>query len=408
MHLPSLFARRYLVSKKSTQAINILSGISVLGMLVGSMGLVLVLSVFNGFESLVVSLYDKFYPEIIISPKSGKFFNESSIHYDDLKKVNGIKAYSLQLEEKALLRYGDNQYIATVRGVDTNFIKVNSMKNSMFHGQFLLHNNGSSFAVVGAGIEQALGLNYDNPFNELSIYIPKKGVSYVLNPEDAFNRELIRPMGSFSIQQEFDMEYVFVPIEFMRTLLNESSSVSAISIAINPDANVAEIKKELKNICGNNFEILDRYEQNKSLYSIMRIEKWVVYAILTFILIVAAFNIIGSLSMLIIDKRKDINILRVMGADLPSIKKIFLFEGILLSFIGCTFGFIISVILILLQEKFGLIEIGGGTFVVSSYPVKMQLMDFILVFFTVMSIGVIASWIPMMRKMNNPTRLSFE
>lgn len=408
MHLPSLFARRYLVSKKSTQAINILSGISVLGMLVGSMGLVLVLSVFNGFESLVVSLYDKFYPEIIISPSTGKFFSENSIHYDELKKVDGIKAYSLQLEEKALLRYGDNQYIATVRGVDSNFTQISSVQSSMFHGQFLLHSNSYPYAVVGAGIEQALGLNYENPFNELSIYIPKKGVSYVLNPEDAFNRELIRPIGSFSIQQEFDMEYVFVPIEFIRTLLNEPESVSAISIAINSGANVDRIKSDLKRICGKNFEVLDRYEQNKSLYAIMKIEKWVVYAILTFILIVAAFNIIGSLSMLIIDKRKDINILRVMGADLPSIKKIFLYEGILLSFIGCVSGFILSVILILLQKKFGLIEIGGGTFVVNAYPVKMQLMDFVLVFFTVMGIGVMASWIPMMRKMNNPTRLSFE
>ncbi len=408
MHLPSLFARRYLISKKSTQAINVLSGISVLGMLVGSMGLVLVLSVFNGFESLVVSLYDKFYPEIVITPTSGKFFNADSIHYDELIKVNGLKAYTLQLEEKALLRYGDKQYIATVRGVDSNFTQVNALNNSMFHGEFLLNNNGSKYAVVGAGIEQALGLNYYDPFNDLSIYIPKKGISYALNPEDAFNREMIHPIGSFSIQQEFDMEYVFVPIEFMRTLLNEPASVSSIAIALNPGANADRIKTAIKKICGKKFEVLDRYEQNKSLYAIMKIEKWVVYAILTFILIVAAFNIIGSLSMLIIDKRKDINILRVMGADLPSIKKIFLYEGILLSFIGCTLGFIFSVTLIVAQQKFGLIEIGGGTFVINAYPVKMQWMDFVLVFFTVMGIGLLASWVPMMRKINNPTRLSFE
>lgn len=160
--------------------------------------------------------------------------------------MDGIKAYSLQLEEKALLRYGDNQYIATVRGVDSNFTQISSVQNSMFHGQFLLHSNSYPYAVVGAGIEQALGLNYENPFNELSIYIPKKGVSYVLNPENAFNRELIRPIGSFSIQQEFDMEYVFVPIEFMRTLLNEPESVSGISIAVKTGANVDRIKSELK------------------------------------------------------------------------------------------------------------------------------------------------------------------
>lgn len=408
MHLPALFARRYLVSKKSTQSINILSGISVLGMLVGSMGLVLVLSVFNGFEDLVLNLYNKFYPELIISPAKGKFFNEKAIHWDELNRVEGINAYSMQLEEKALLRYGDNQYIATVRGVDSNFTRVSSVQNSMFHGQFQLKNNNADFAIVGAGIEQALGLNYDNPFNDLTIYIPKKGVSYVMNPEEAFNRQIIQPLGSFSIQQEFDLEYVFVPLSFMRTLLNSPEDVSAVSISLKPGANIYRVKSALKKICGNNFEVLDRYEQNKTLYAVMRVEKWVVYAVLTFILIVAAFNIIGSLSMLIIDKRKDINILRVMGADLPSIKRIFLYEGVLLSFIGCIFGFIFSVILILLQQKFGFIEIGGGTFVVNSYPVKMQVMDFILVFFTVMGIGVIASWIPMMRKMNSPTRLSFE
>ncbi|MEI7802241.1 MAG: FtsX-like permease family protein [Bacteroidota bacterium] len=408
MHLPALFARRYLVSKKSTQSINILSGISVLGMLVGSMGLILVLSVFNGFEDLVLNLYNKFYPELIISPAKGKFFNEKTIHWDELNRVEGINAYSMQLEEKALLRYGDNQYIATVRGVDSNFTRVSSVQNSMFHGQFQLKNNNADFAIVGAGIEQALELNYDNPFNDLTIYIPKKGVSYVLNPEEAFNRQIIQPLGSFSIQQEFDLEYVFVPLSFMRTLLNAPEDVSAVSISLKPGANIYSVKSALKKICGNNFEVLDRYEQNKTLYAVMRVEKWVVYAVLTFILIVAAFNIIGSLSMLIIDKRKDINILRVMGADLPSIKRIFLYEGVLLSFIGCIFGFIFSVILILLQQKFGFIEIGGGTFVVNSYPVKMQVMDFVLVFFTVMGIGIIASWIPMMRKMNSPTRLSFE
>ncbi len=408
MHLPSLFARRYLVSKKSTQAINILSGISVLAMLVGSLGLVMVLSVFNGFEHLVVSLYDKFYPELIVSPVKGKFFNEHTIQYDKLERVKGIKAYSLQLEEKALLRFGDNQYIATVRGVDKNFTKISSIPNAMFHGQFLLHSNGQRHAVVGAGIEQALGLNYDNPFNELSIYIPKKGVSYVLNPEDAFHRALIKPSGSFSIQQEFDVEYVFVPIEFMRTLVNEPNLVSGISISLESEADINLVKKELKKICGDQFAVFDRFEQNKSLYAIMKVEKWVVYAILTFILIVAAFNIIGSLSMLIMEKRKDINILRVMGSDLLSIKKIFLYEGILISFIGCILGFIISIILIVLQQKFGLIEIGGGTFVVSAYPVKMNTMDFVLVFFTVMGIGIIASWIPMMRKMYSSIRFSFE
>ena len=408
MHLPAFFARRYIVSKKSTQSINVLSGISVLGMLVGSMGLILVLSVFNGFESLVVSLYDKFYPEIIITPSSGKFFDEKTIHLDEIRNAPGVKAASVMIEEKALLRYGDNQYIATVRGVDNSFNAVSDVQHSMFHGQFQLESNSYPNAIVGAGIEQALGINYDNPYNELSIYIPKKGVSYVLNPEEAFNRNVIRPQGSFSIQQEFDLEYVFVPITYMRALLNEPESVSSIAVALKPGINVSETQTSLKKICGKNFEVLNRYEQNKTLYAVMRIEKWVVYAILTFILIVAAFNIIGSLSMLVIDKKKDINILRVMGADMNAIKKIFLYEGVLLSLIGCVGGFIFSVGLILLQQKFGFIEMGGGTFVVNAYPVKMQAMDFVLVFFTVMGIGIVASWIPMMRNLNNPMQLSME
>lgn len=267
----------------------------------------------------------------------------------------------------------------------------------MFHGQFMLESGAYPYAIVGAGIEQSLGINYDDPFGQLSIYIPKTGISYVLNPEEAFNHQIIRPQGSYSIQQEFDMEYVFVPIEFMQTLLQKPTQLSSISISILPGANEDEVIEALQNVCGKNFEVLNRYEQNKTLYAIMKTEKWAVYAILTFILIVAAFNIIGSLSMLIIDKKKDISILRIMGANESVIKRIFLFDGILLSLVGCFAGFMLSIILILLQQRFGLIEIGGGTFVVSAYPVKMEVSDFILVFVTVMGIGIIASSVPMIR-----------
>lgn len=408
MSLPLSFAYRYLFSKKSSNAINIISWVSVLGMMVGSLGLILVLSVFNGFEGLVISLYNSFNPDYTITAQTGKSFTPDSMQMRELRKLDGIRALSAVVEENALLTYSDRQYIATVKGVEPDYGALTGIDSSMYYGNFKLKNEEEDFAVVGLGIEQALGINYDNPFGFLTVYIPRKDKSTAINPEDAFNRGPIRPIGSFAIQSEFDSKYVFVPLSFARWLTGYEKQVSYLEIAIKPGANADKLQQEIRKLMGPGFEIRNRLQQNVTLYKVMRTEKWAVYAILTFIMIIAAFNIVGSLSMLVIEKKKDIAILKTMGADESLIRKIFLFEGTLLSFIGCGTGFLLALIIIIVQQKFEILKIGGGSFVIDAYPVIMKAGDFVLVFFTVISIGLLASWFPSWRAAKNEYRLTQE
>lgn len=397
MNLPLLFARRYLVSKKSTNAINIISGVSALGMLVGSLGLILVLSVFNGFESLVESLYNSFYPDIVVTAKTGKTFLLTPEKIAEIKGISGVTAVSQTVEENALFQYGDHTFPAVIKGVDDEYVKVSGVKSAMYRGSYLLRSKGNDYAVLGVGIEQALSVNYDDPLGYVTVYVPRKGNVASINPEEAFSRQIIKPSGSFSIQQDFDLKYVFVPIEFARNLLNYHNEISSLEIAVAKGNNADEAIEKMKSLLGDNFTIKDRFQQNEVLYKVMKSEKWGVYVILTFILIVAAFNIIGSLSMLVIEKKKDINILKTMGAESSLVKNIFLSEGLLLSLVGCGAGFLLAIIICVLQQQYGLIKIGGGTFVVDAYPVQMRFGDFVLVFFTVAAIGLLASWFPSKR-----------
>jgi len=397
VNLPLTFAKRYFVSKKSSNAINIISWVSVLGMVVGSLGLILVLSVFNGFEGLVISLYNTFNPDFTITAKVGKSFIPDSSSLAKLTSIEGVRAVSKVIEENALLTYADKQYIATIKGVEANYGDVTGIDSSMYNGDFLLKKDDQPYAVIGAGIEQSLGVNYEDPFGYITVYIPKKGKSIENNPEDAFNRNVIKPSGSFAIQAEFDSKYILVPMEFAQQLTGYAHEVSSLEIAVKPDANTEALQSKIESLFGKNFDVRNRLQQNVTMYKVMKTEKWAVYAILTLILIIAAFNIIGSLSMLVIEKKKDISILRTMGADENLIRKIFLSEGMMLSLIGCFTGFAIAVIIIILQQKFQLIKIGGGSFVIDAYPVEMKLQDFILVFFTVLIIGWIAAWFPSYR-----------
>ncbi|MBK9730948.1 MAG: FtsX-like permease family protein [Chitinophagaceae bacterium] len=408
MNLPFSFAYRYLFSKKSSNAINIISWVSVLGMFVGSLGLILVLSVFNGFEGLVISLYNSFNPDFTVTAKAGKSFTPDSMQMLELKKLGGIRAVAEVVEENALLTYADRQYIATIKGVDVDYGSLTGIDSAMYYGEFKLKNVGEDLAVVGLGIEQALGINYDNPFGFLTVYIPRKDKTTAINPEDAFNRGPIRPAGSFAIQSEFDSKYVFVPLSFARWLTGYEKQVSYLEIATESGVDEVKLQSAIQKLMGTSFEVRNRLQQNAVLYKVMRTEKWAVYAILTFILIVAAFNIVGSLSMLVIEKKKDIAILKAMGADESLIRKIFLFEGTLLSFIGCCSGFLLAAIIIIVQHKFEILKIGGGSFVIDAYPVQMKAGDFVLVFITVISIGLLASWFPSWRAAKNEYRLTEE
>ncbi|MBK6484763.1 MAG: ABC transporter permease [Chitinophagaceae bacterium] len=405
MNLPFKFAGRYLISKKSSNAINIISWVSILGMLVGSLGLILVLSVFNGFEGLVISLYNSFNPDYTIVAREGKSFTPDSTKMVALKNLKGIRAVSSIVEENALLTYADRQYIATVKGVEADYGSLTGIDSTMYYGVFELQSGDENYAILGLGIEQALGINYNDPFGFLTIYVPRKDKAVAINPEDAFNRAPIKPMGSFAIQAEFDSKFLFVPISFARWLTEYEKQVSYLEVATEAGADQQEIQQQIQELFGADFEVSNRLQQNEVLYKVMRTEKWAVYAILTFILIVAAFNIVGSLSMLVIEKRKDIAILKTMGADKSLIRNIFLLEGMMLSLIGCGAGFLLAIFIIVMQHKYALLKIGGGSFVIDAYPVQMKAGDFLLVFVTVLSIGLLASWFPAWRAARNEFQL---
>jgi len=392
-------AFRYLISKKSTNAINIITAVAMTGMALGSMALILVLSVFNGFEGLVVSLYKSFNPDIVVSLKQGKVFSPDDSLLNKLSKVPGVEEFSKVLEENAILKYNDHEYIATIKGVDENFASVTGVKEKTVDGKFVLTDKGISYALLGAGVAGSLNVNLENTLSTIQVYVPARGKeTFSLDPSQAFIRKNIVPAGVFSIQQEFDSKYIITPLEFVRELLSYQHQVSAIEIKLKPDADVSSAKKQLGELMGEGFLVKDRYEQNKFLYRVMRTEKWAVFAILSLILLIASFNIIGSLSMLVLEKTKDIAILKTMGADNAMIRKLFLLQGLLTSLTGSLAGVALAVILCLSQIYFKLIKLeGSGTFVIDWYPVEMQAEDFLLVMATVILIAVATSWIPAQR-----------
>ncbi|PCH69998.1 MAG: hypothetical protein COC01_00100 [Bacteroidetes bacterium] len=369
-----------------------------IGVCVGSMALIIVLSVFNGFENLVISLMNSFTPDIQITVKQGKTFDPSSIDLEHLKKIPGVIHYSEVLEENSLLKYRDNQYVATIKGVSANYIEATQFDTVLIAGEAILKENDINYGLMGYGVYYALSINGQDEFAPVSVSIPRRDHEYkggIPNPEKAFNKELIYPGGVFSIQQSIDEKYMIVPIDFARKLLDKPTAVSAIEVIASHDQDIELVQANIKNLVGDKFDVKNRYQQNELIYRVMKTEKWAVYAILTFILIVAAFNIIGSLTMLIIEKRKDISILSSMGATKNQIQQVFLLEGVFISICGLVLGFFISITLLLLQQNFGLIKLEGiSSFVIDAYPVKMKLYDFVLVAITVVLIGFLAAWYP--------------
>jgi lipoprotein-releasing system permease protein len=395
MNLPLFVAKRYFFSKKSQRAINVISIISVFGVMIGTGALIVVLSVFNGFESLVVSLYNSFDPELKVTVAEGKTFSaDSSIVYQ-IKKIEGVKAVSQTLEENALVKYRDKQYIITIKGVDENFQKVSGIDSMIIDGKFKLQHSDTAFAVVGGAIAYNLQLSMSNLFAQIELYVPQKNASSFSNPEEAFNRRFIIPAGIFGIQQEFDNKYILVPLAFARDILDDSTNVSALEISMLPRANIDKVQQQIKEKLGNKYNVDTRLEQHATIYRIMKSEKWAVFLILAFILLIATFNVIGSLTMLIIEKGKDISILYSMGADATLIRKIFLMEGLMITFIGSVIGILLGVFICFLQVQFKLVKLtGSGSFVIDAYPVEMQPLDFLYVFIVVSVIGFVAAWYP--------------
>ncbi len=403
MNLPFYIAKRYLFSKKSHNIINIISVISVVGVTIGTLALVVVLSVFNGFEDLVKSLYNSFNPDLLITVKEGKTFHESEISRTDIEQIPGVVSYTQVVEENALLKVKSEQYIVTLKGVSNDFLLNNPMDSMLVDGSFILEDNKNDFAIMGYLIAYHLGIKIYDFTNPVTVFVPKRTGKNISVLEQSFNTGFLIPSSVFSIQQEIDSRYIIVPINFAKKLLEYSTELTSIEVRIKPDADAENIQKQIQALAGENFVVKNRYQQQELLYKIMKSEKWAIFSILTFIIIIAAFNVVGSISMLILDKRKDIAILFSLGADEKKLKRIFLQEGILISISGIFIGLLLGFILCYLQIQFGLIKLGGetGAFVVDHYPVKMKLLDFLAVFGIVLFIGVAAAWYPVKRISSN-------
>lgn len=391
-----LFAWRYFKSKKSTNAINIIAWVSVVAVVVGTASLIVVLSVFNGFEDLVKSLYATFYTELKIVPAEGKLLKLSPEQEKAMTGIKGIKAWSKVLEEKALLKNGEAQTIAYLKGVDSQYTKVTTMAEYVKVGQFDLGTKEKPRAILGVGVESVLGLWSDRELLPITAYLPKRGAGInIADPMSALIAENIYTAGAFAIQQEFDNKYVLTNLDFLKSLLNlDPEEFGGIELALAEGADEEEVSTSLRKIFGKDYTILSRYQQNQGLYSVMQMEKWVIYILLSLILVVAAFTMIGSLTMLVLEKQKDIQVLKAMGASSGRIQSIFISEGFLLAGIGAGAGMLLALLICWAQQKFALIKLEGGSFVINQYPVKIMLPDFLLVSATVILVAFLASWLP--------------
>ena len=394
-----LFAWRYFKSKKSTNAINVIAWISICAIVIGTSALILVLSVFNGFEDLVKSLYSSFYTDLKISPASGKVIIITPEQLQKLKGLSGIKNYSLVVEEKALLQNGEYQSVVYLKGVDENYRYVSGVADHLIgDGKYELGNEEIPKLILGAGVEGALGINADKNIFTLKIYLPRKSNTEQINLLEDISNDTIRSSAAFLIQQDFDNKYAITNIGFTkRAMKMGGNEYSGVEIALNDPNTSNEVKNQLKKIFGPQYLIQNKYQQNKSLYSVMNMERWVIYAISCLILLVAAFNMIGALRMLTLEKQKDIAALHAMGANGWFIQKIFLSEGFLLAIIGGLTGMLLAFGVAVLQIKYHLIPLTGGSFLIDYFPVKLDPKDFLLVGATVFVIALIASWMPSRR-----------
>lgn len=395
MKLAFSIARRYLFGKKTINAINIITGISVLGISIGAGALILILSVFNGFEDIISGYFNAFNPEIKITPAKGKFFTLDSNLIKKLDNIDDITKYSLVIEEVAYFEYDNSQTVGIIKGVDENFRIVNNVDTTIISGEFLLKKNNIDYCVVGNGLAYKLGLSVTDKLTPLSIYTLKPKTK---GPLDQFYKKAsVIPSGRFGVQSEADLKYVLIPLELAQYLIGNSSRAknykySAIEIITN--GNIESVKNKLSASFGENFVIKNRLQQDEALMKIMNMEKWIAYAIVSLSLFLVAINLIGSLWMIVLDKKKDISILQSMGANKKTIKRIFILVGLLISGIGLVLGFVFALLFYLAQKNFGIIGIPEGSFIIESYPIELRLIDFFVVSITVLLIGFIISLLP--------------
>ncbi len=399
MNFPFYIARRYLFSKKSTHAINVISAISAVGVGVTTMALVVTLSVFNGFHDMVASFFTSFDPQLKITPVEGKTAPADDPILTRIKKLNEVEVTTEALEDQALAVYGERQAMVMIKGVEDNFDSLTHIKSILVgEGDFELHAAGMSYGTLGIRLAETLGTGYCYP-TPIKIFAPKReGQLNMANPTDGFvEDELYSPCVLFCVKQaKYDKSYIITDIGFARRLFDNQGMLSSLELRLKPGSNFDKVKDEIKAIAGDKYNVRDRFEQQDDTFKIMKIEKLMAYIFLTFILVVACFNIIGSLSMLIIDKKDDVVTLRNLGASDRKIVRIFLFEGRMISAIGAVAGIVVGLLLCWLQQRFGIVGLGrsSGSFVVDAYPVSVHPEDIIIIFVTVLAVGFISVWYP--------------
>lgn len=399
MNFPFYIARRYLLSKKSHHAINVISAISVCGVTVATAALVCILSVFNGFQDMIAELFTAFDPQLKVLPAEGKFMASDEPELENLKKCDFISVYTETLEDNALLVMNNRQVMATIKGVSDNFDEQADIGKILYGGGvFQLHVDVIDYGVLGINLLMQLGVGTDFT-SPIQVYAPRKGKNINLNdPRESFNEEeLYSPKVGFMVKQsKYDSNYAITSLAFARRLFERQGYVSAVELKLAEGIDVEDAKKEIRNLLGKKYKVLDRYEQQEDTFKIMKIEKLISYIFLTFILLVACFNIIGSLSMLVVDKKKDVQTLRNLGADDGQIANIFLIEGRMIAVIGAVAGIVIGLALCLVQQNFGIIKFGSsaGNYIIDAYPVSVHIADIIVVFITVLVVGFLSVWYP--------------
>lgn len=401
MNLPFKFARRYIFSKKSTNAINIISSIAVFGIAIGSMALIIIMSVFNGFEGLLGNLIGSFKPDVKITAVEGKVFVSDSNMIQQIRALEGVYSIAQSLEEIALFEYEGVQNIATIKGVDDNYTDVTAIDTCLNDSQeYRVYDSlkNVNFALIGANLAYPLNINIGKVFNRpLTVYMPKRTGKMSTNPtKKPFKKRTIYPAAIYEVQQSEYDNYAITNLTFVQEITSyKNGEISALEIKLDPQFNESNTLEEIRAIAGDNYVVQNRYQQDEALYNITQLEKIVAYFIFAFTLVLVAFNMVGALWMLVLDKKKDISTLKSMGATSRLIRQIFLMEGFLLSLIGLVLGCFFAITLCVLQQQYGFVKLSGsGEFIINAYPVEMRLGDFAVVILTVLGIGTIAAWIP--------------
>ena len=393
MNTTLFIARRYLFAKKKRNAINIISSIAVLAFAVCTAALIIILSTMNGFEQLIFSMYNRFNPDIKISPQQGKVFQISD-YSDRISKLKGVVKVWPIMEDNAAVRNDEYQTVCTVKGVDSNYFQANGLTALVTEGEALIHTSGYDYMILGAGIDQKINCNIGGPFSLVSLITPKRG-DYNVNDIEAIQSMEIEPSGVVTMDDVINNRYVFVPIGFAQDLFERPSQVSSLEVRLSKDADQEHILLAIEKIMGKGFKVQNRLEQQASLYKMFRSEKWASYAILTFILLIAAFNALGSLTMLVIEKKDDISTLTGMGMRPSQIRNIFFTNGFLISGFGALVGLILGITLVLLQQNYGIVKMQGA--IIESYPVRLIWKDVILVASTALGLGLLTGIYPAMK-----------